>query len=111
MSAGAAPSGTSASVVRVVLPAHLRALAKVSGEVRLDIDGPVTQRSVLDALEARYPMLSGTIRDHDTFRRRDFVRFFACEQDLSHDPPDDPLPGQIAAGTEPFMVVGAMAGG
>lgn len=97
--------------VRVVLPAHLKALAKVSGEVHLDVGGPVTQRSVLDALESRYPMLRGTIRDHDTFKRRDFVRFYACEQDLSHDPPDDPLPAAVAAGAEPYLIVGAMAGG
>ncbi len=101
----------SAASVRVVLPAHLKALARVSGEVRLEVGGEVTVRSVLDALEARYPMLRGTIRDHDTFKRRDFVRFFACEQDLSHDPPDDPLPAPVATGSEPFLVVGAMAGG
>ncbi len=99
------------SSVRVVLPAHLRALARVSGEVHLDVDGPVTQRSVLDALESRYPMLRGTIRDHDTLRRRAFVRYYACQLDLSHDPPDEPLPDAVAAGTEPFLVVGAMAGG
>ena len=99
------------SSVRVVLPAHLKALAGVNGEVRLEVTGTVTQRSVLDAVEARYPMLCGTIRDHDTFKRRDFVRYFACEQDLSHDAPDDPLPAAVAAGTEPFLVVGAMAGG
>jgi sulfur-carrier protein len=98
-------------MIRVVLPAHLRTLAHVTGEVELDVDGPVTQRSVLDALEARYPMLRGTIRDHGTFRRRAFVRFFACEEDLSHDLPDTPLPDAVARGKEPFMVVGAMAGG
>jgi len=98
-------------MIRVVLPAHLRTLARVDGEVRLEVDGRVTQRAVLDALEARYPMLRGTIRDHVTQRRRPFVRFFACEQDLSHEPQDAPLPDAIAAGTEPFMVVGAMAGG
>jgi sulfur-carrier protein len=98
-------------MIRVVLPAHLRTLAHVTGEVNLDVDGPVTQRSVLDALEARYPMLRGTIRDHGTFRRRAFVRFFACEEDLSHDLPDTPLPDAVARGKEPFMVVGAMAGG
>jgi molybdopterin synthase sulfur carrier subunit len=98
-------------MIRVVLPAHLRALARVGGEVRLDIAGPVTQRSVLDALEARYPMLRGTIRSHDGGPRRAFIRFFACEQDLSHDPPDNPLPEAVAAGTEPFLIVGAMAGG
>ena len=98
-------------MIRVVLPAHLRALASVNGEVHLDIAGPVTQRSLLDALEARYPMLRGTIRDHDGGRRRAFIRFFACERDLSHDPPDDPLPDPVAAGAEPYLVVGAMAGG
>jgi len=99
------------ATVRVVLPAHLRALARVDGEVSLDIGGAVTQRSVLDALEARYPMLCGTIRDHHTLARRAFVRYFACERDLSHDPPDHLLPPEVAAGTEPFLVVGAMAGG
>jgi molybdopterin converting factor small subunit len=99
------------AAVRVVLPAHLKALAKVHGEVRLDIDGTVTQRSVLDALEARYPMLRGTIREHDTLKRRGFVRFYACQLDLSHEPPDVPLPDAVAAGTEPFLVVGAMSGG
>jgi hypothetical protein len=98
-------------MIRVVLPAHLRALARVKGEVHLDITGPVTQRSLLDALEARYPVLRGTIRDHDGGRRRAFIRFFACERDLSHDPPDDPLPDPVAAGAEPYLVVGAMAGG
>jgi sulfur-carrier protein len=98
-------------MIRVVLPAHLRNLAHVNGEVELDVDGNVTQRLVLDALEARYPMLRGTIRDHATQQRRAFVRFFACEQDLSHEPPDTPLPDQVATGTEPFLVVGAMAGG
>jgi len=97
--------------VRVVLPAHLRVLGRVGGEVVLDVDGPVTQRSVLDALEARHPVLRGTIREHGTLRRRPFVRFFACERDLSHEPPDDPLPDEVAAGTEPLLVVGAMAGG
>jgi hypothetical protein len=98
-------------VIRVVLPAHLRTLARITGEVRLDITGPVTQRSVLDALEARYPMLRGTIRGHDGGSRRAFIRFFACERDLSHDPPDDLLPDAVAAGTEPYLIVGAMAGG
>ena len=97
--------------VRVVLPAHLRVLGRVDGEVVLDVDGPVTQRSVLDALEARHPVLRGTIREHGTLRRRPFVRFFACERDLSHEPPDDPLPDEVAAGAEPLLVVGAMAGG
>jgi sulfur-carrier protein len=99
------------AVIRVVLPAPLRTLARVHSEVELHVDGPPTQRSVLDALEARYPVLRGTIRDHTTQRRRAFVRFFACEQDLSHDPPDTPLPGPVAQGAEPFLVVGAMAGG
>jgi hypothetical protein len=98
-------------MIRVVLPAHLRSLARIDGEVHLDITGPVTQRSVLDALEAGYPMLRGTIRAHDGGPRRAFMRFFACEEDLSHDPPDNPLPDAVAAGTEPFLVVGAMAGG
>jgi sulfur-carrier protein len=98
-------------MIRVVLPAHLRTLARIDGEVHLDIAGPVTQRSVLDALEARCPMLRGTIRDHDSGPRRAFIRFFACELDLSHDPPDDPLPDAVAAGAEPYLVVGAMAGG
>jgi hypothetical protein len=94
-----------------VLPAHLRTLARVDGEVKLDVEGQATQRSVLDALEACYPMLRGTIRDHVTQQRRAFVRFFACEQDLSHEPPDAPLPDAVAMGVEPFLVVGAMAGG
>jgi molybdopterin synthase sulfur carrier subunit len=98
-------------MIRVVLPAHLRTLAKVSGDVELDIQGPVTQRSVLDALEARYPMLQGTIRDHVTQQRRAFVRFFACAEDLSHESPDAPLPDAVASGAEPFLVVGAIAGG
>jgi len=105
------PETPDARPVRVVLPAHLRALAGVQGEVRLRVDAPVTTGAVLDALEARYPMLRGTIRDQDTLRRRDFVRFFACEQDLSHDAPDRPLPAAVAAGSEPLLVVGAMAGG
>ncbi len=98
-------------MIRVVLPAHLRTLAHVDGEVELDVAGQVTQRLVLDALEARYPMLCGTIRDHDTRRRRAFVRFFACERDLSHEQPDAPLPSAVAIGAEPFLIVGAMAGG
>jgi len=98
-------------MIRVELPFHLRKLARVDGEVQLEVAGPVTQRSVLDALEARYPMLRGTIRDHVTQKRRAFVRFFACEQDLSHELPDAPLPVAIATGAEPFAVVGAMAGG
>ncbi len=98
-------------MIRVVLPAHLRTLARVDGEVKLDVEGQATQRSVLDALEACYPMLRGTIRDHVTQQRRAFVRFFACEQDLSHEPPDAPLPDAVAMGVEPFLVIGAMAGG
>jgi molybdopterin synthase sulfur carrier subunit len=98
-------------MIRVVLPAHLRTIAHVNGEVTLDVEGEITQRSVLDVLEADYPMLRGTIRDQSTHKRRAFVRFFACEEDLSHDPPDAPLPQPVANGKEPFMVVGAMAGG
>ncbi len=98
-------------MIRVVLPAHLRTLARVAGEVVLRVEGPVTQRSVLDALEAAYPMLRGTIRDHATQRRRPFLRFFACEQDLSHEPPDVPLPDAVVRGAEPFLIVGAIAGG
>jgi molybdopterin synthase sulfur carrier subunit len=98
-------------MIKVVLPAHLRTLAKVSGDVELEVNGPVTQRSILDALEARYPMLQGTIRDHVTQQRRAFVRFFACEEDLSHESPDAPLPDAVASGAEPFLVVGAIAGG
>jgi hypothetical protein len=98
-------------VIRVVLPQHLRTLAKVAGEVTLELAGPVTQRTVLDALEARLPVLRGTIRDHATLKRRAFVRFFACGQDLSHDPPDEPLPLAVASGSEPFVVLGALAGG
>jgi molybdopterin synthase sulfur carrier subunit len=98
-------------MIRVVLPAHLRTLAHVEGEVMLTVEGQVTQRAILDALEARYPTLRGTIRDHATFRRRAFVRFFACGEDLSHEPPDAPLPEEIAKAEEPFMVVGAIAGG
>jgi len=98
-------------MIRVVLPAHLRTLARVDGEVTLEVEGEVTQRSVLDTLESRYPMLRGTIRDQVTHQRRAFVRFFACEEDLSHEPSDAPLPDAVAAGTEPFLIVGAMAGG
>jgi len=98
-------------MIRVVLPAHLRTLARIDGEVKLDVQGPVTQRSILDVLEVRYPMLRGTIRDQVTQRRRAFVRFFACEQDVSHESPDAPLPEAVATGAEPFLVVGAMAGG
>ena len=98
-------------MVRVELPAHLRTLARVDGEVALDVRGEVTQRAVLDALEASYPVLRGTIRDHVTQRRRPFMRFFACAEDLSHEPPDATLPADVAAGREPFLVVGALAGG
>jgi molybdopterin synthase sulfur carrier subunit len=98
-------------MIRVILPAHLRTLAHVGGEVELRVEGPISQRSVLDALESRYPMLRGTIRDHVTLRRRPFLRFFACSEDLSHDLPDEPLPDAIATGAEPFLVVGAIAGG
>ena len=103
------------AVIRVELPAHLRTLARIGGEapgeVQLEVEGAATQRSVLDALEARYPMLRGTLRDHTTQQRRPFVRFFACEQDLSHESPDAPLPEAVAAGAEPFLIVGAIAGG
>ncbi len=98
-------------MIRVMLPAHLRALIRLKGEVELEVAGAVTQRSVLDALESRYPMLRGTIRDHVTQRRRAFLRFFACEEDLSHEPPDAPLPDAVAKGEEPFLVIGAVAGG
>jgi sulfur-carrier protein len=98
-------------MIRVVLPAHLRTLAQVDGEVQLEVEGQATQRSVLDALESRYPMLRGTLRDHVTKQRRPFVRFFACEEDLSHESPDAPLPEAVAMGAEPFLVVGAIAGG
>ena len=98
-------------MIRVVLPYHLRTLAHVEGEVTLAVESPVTQRTVLDALEARYPMLKGTIRDHVTQQRRPFLRYFACEQDVSHEPPDAPLPDAVALGTEAFLIVGAMAGG
>jgi len=98
-------------MIRVVLPFHLRNLAHVGEEVTVDVNGPVTQRAVLDALEARYPMLRGTIRDHDTQQRRAFLRFFACQEDLSHESPDAPLPEEVASGKEPFLVIGAIAGG
>jgi hypothetical protein len=98
-------------MIRVVLPQHLKTLARVDGEVTLAVDAPVTQRSILDALEARYPMLRGTVRDHATQRRRPLVRFFACEEDVTHDSPDEPLPQAIATGTEPFLIIGAIAGG
>ena len=98
-------------MIRVELPAHLRTLAHVEGDVQLEVQGQVTQRSVLDALEARYPMLRGTIRDHVTQERRPFLRFFACQEDLSHEPPDAPLPEPVASGAEPFMIIGAIAGG
>ncbi|MCW2933469.1 MAG: hypothetical protein JWM19_4431 [Actinomycetia bacterium] len=98
-------------MIRVILPAHLRALARIDGEVKLDVQDPVTQRSVLDALEASYPVLRGTVRDHQGGPRRAFIRFFACERDLSHEPPDAPLPEAVATGAEPYLIVGAMAGG
>ena len=98
-------------MIRIILPPHLRTLARVVGDVEIEVEGPVTQRSILDALEARYPMLSGTIRDHLTQQRRPFLRFFACEQDLSHEPPDAPLPAAVVSGAEPFIVIGAIAGG
>ena len=98
-------------MIRVYLPAHLRTLAQVKSEVEIEVHGPVTQRTVLDALEASYPMLRGTIRDHTTQQRRAFVRFFACEQDISLESPDDPLPDAVVSGKEPFMIVGAIAGG
>jgi len=97
--------------IRVVLPPHLRTLAQVRGDVELEVAAPVTQRSILDALEARYPMLRGTIRDHVTLQRRPFLRFFACEQDFTHEPPDAPVPEAVASGKEPFIVLGAIAGG
>jgi len=98
-------------IIRVVLPAHLRTLARVDGELKVDVEGPATQRSVLDALEAAYPMLRGTMRDQVTQERRAFLRFFACEEDLSNESPDAPLPEAVATGTEPYLIVGAMAGG
>lgn len=107
----AADAATDTATIRVVLPPHLRTLAHVRGEVELRVEGRATQRSVLDALEARYPVLRGTIRDYATGKRRGLLRFFACEEDLSHEPPDDPLPDAVVRGTEPFLIVGAMAGG
>lgn len=98
-------------MIRVIIPPHLRTLAHVNGDVELQVEGPVTQRSVLDALEAHYPMLKGAIRDHGTLKRRPFLRFFACEEDLSHESPDRPLPEAVASGKEPFIVIGAIAGG
>jgi len=98
-------------MIIVVLPAHLKTLAKISGDVQLEISGPVTVRSILDAIEARYPMLCGTIRDHVTLERRPFLRFFACEEDLTHESPDAPLPEAVASGREPFFIIGAIAGG
>ena len=98
-------------MIRVVLPFHLRTLAKVASEVQIELEGPVTQRAILDALEARYPVLCGTMRDHVTLKRRPFIRFFACSEDLSHESPDAPLPEAVAKGTEPFLVIGAIAGG
>lgn len=99
------------AMIRVILPYHLQTLAQIHGEVSLDLAAPVTQRAALDALEARYPMLKGTIRDHVTQKRRPLLRFFACDQDLSHEPPDTPLPDAVASGAEPFLIVGAIAGG
>jgi molybdopterin synthase sulfur carrier subunit len=98
-------------MVRVILPPHLRTLAHLPGDAELEVIAPITQRSILDALEARYPMLRGTIRDHGTLQRRPFLRFFACEQDLTHEPPDAPVPDAVASGKEPFIVLGAIAGG
>lgn len=98
-------------MIRLILPPHLRTLAHISGDVEIEVTGPVTQRSILDALEARYPMLRGTIRDHQTQQRRAFLRFFACEEDLSHESPDAPLPDPVSSGKEPFIVIGAIAGG
>jgi sulfur-carrier protein len=98
-------------MIRVVLPAHLRTLARIGGEVQLEVPAPITQRSILDALESHYPMLRGTIRDHVTQERRAFLRFFACQEDLSHELPDAPLPAEVASGAEPFLIIGAMAGG
>jgi sulfur-carrier protein len=105
------PGGDSLAMIRVTLPTHLRSLAHIDGEVQLEVAGEVTQRSVLNALEARYPVLRGAIREHDTLKRRAFIRFFACEEDLSHESPDAPLPEAVANGKEPLMIVGAIAGG
>src|SRR6266851_3358099 len=110
-SGGAFRRGSDTAMIRVILPPHLRGLARVRGEVELEVEGPVTQRSVLDALEARYPMLRGTIREHITQQRRPFLRFFACEEDLSLEPPDAPLPEAVASGAEPLVILGAIAGG
>jgi hypothetical protein len=98
-------------MIKVVLPPHLKTLAKIMGDVDLEVSGPVTQRSILDALEARYPMLCGTIRDHVTLQRRPFLRFFACQEDLTHESPDAPVPADVASGREPFFIIGAIAGG
>jgi hypothetical protein len=98
-------------MIRIILPFHLRMLAAIEGEVQLEVSGPATQRAVLDALEARYPMLRGTIRDHETLKRRPMLRFYACERDLSHQSPDEPLPEPVASGAEPLLIIGAMAGG
>src|SRR6266404_698258 len=103
--------GSDIAMIRVELPAHLRTLARVDREVQLEVEGAATQRSVLDALEARYPVLRGTIRDHVTQQRRPFLRFFACQEDLSHEPPDAPLPDEVVSGKEPFLIIGAIAGG
>src|ERR1035438_4728756 len=103
--------GADAKVIRVTLPQHLRTLAQVRGDVELEVEAPITQRSILDALEARYPMLRGTIRDHDTLQRRPFLRFFACAEDWSHQPPDASLPDAVVSGKEPFIIIGAIAGG
>jgi molybdopterin synthase sulfur carrier subunit len=111
MSGRAEARDAATAMIRVVLPFHLRTLARVDGEVTLEVPGPITLRAVLDALEQRYPALRGTIRDHATLRRRPFLRFFACQQDLSHEPPDAPLPEALATGAEPLLVVGAIAGG
>src|SRR5512147_318789 len=110
-SRGSVRRGADTAMIRVVLPTHLKTLAKVSGEVQLDLEGPVTTRTILDALEKQYPVLTATIRDHDTQKSRAFLRFFVCNEDLSHEPPDAPLPDAIASGAEPFFIIGAIAGG